>query len=419
MSGVRKRGAAPRRADRPRRPSRDPYGLLPARLPVAPVLAAAGLVLVAVLTLNLASGRLPFLPGGGGGSAPPVARTPTPSDVVVIPEDPRANVPGTIVYVKQGNVWLQSGKTARQLTDGGRDSMPSFSPDGAYVYFVRTRPERGLWPAAGRDRYYDLDIPSLMRVATTGTAEPERLLDGRVRPGRDRTWAAWIRQPVVSPDGTKVAILTDLPDPTRSNVVLKLFDLTTGELTPLDVPETVPLGHQDPAWRPDGRMLAYVRNDRDGARGTPVVTGWSTQSGRVRALTNEGYLHPSWSPDSRHIAATRTSAFGTDVVIIDSANGAEILRLTSDGTSWAPTWSPRGDAIAYLHASGQVVDLRMIELEGSAPAWTALEPLDLTALSGLDSISRPDWHIPASELPPTPPPATPVPASPAASPAGS
>jgi Tol biopolymer transport system component len=255
-----------------------------------------------------------------------------------------------------------------------------------------------------------------MRVPVDG-GEPERLLDGLVTSGK-RTWAAWIRQPVMSPDGSTIAFVTDLPDPTRSNVVLKLFDLETKKLRDLDLPETVPLGHQDPEWRPDGARLLYVRNARDGARGTPQLWRYTVSNGKATTATNPGYLHPSYSPDGLWIAATRTSAFGTDIVILDAANGAEVLRLTNDDRSWAPAWSPRGDAIAFLHIQGQVVDLRMVVLEGAAGGWSAGTTLNLTELSGLDSISRPDWHIPADQLPPpTPdPPASP---DPAATPAGS
>jgi Tol biopolymer transport system component len=109
------------------------------------------------------------------------------------------------------------------------------------------------------------------------------------------------------------------------------------------------------------------------------------------------------------VTATKTSAFGTDIVILDASSGAELLRLTTDGSSWAPTWSPRGDEIAYLHVDGQIVDLRMIELQGSGPTWTAKAPLDLTTSAGLDGISRPDWFIPADQLPATPAPSTPAP----------
>ena len=60
-----------------------------------------------------------------------------------------------------------------------------------------------------------------------------------------------------APDGTQLAILSDGPDPTKSDVVLQLVNATTGKLTSLNLPETSPLGHQDPAWRPDvaGRRL--------------------------------------------------------------------------------------------------------------------------------------------------------------------
>jgi Tol biopolymer transport system component len=101
------------------------------------------------------------------------------------------------------------------------------------------------------------------------------------------------------------------------------------------------------------------------------------------------------------------------VAILNAKTGAELLRLTDDGKSWAPAWSPNGDQIAYLHVSGQVVDLRMVQLDGTGPAWTIKETIDLTTNAGLDGVSRPDWFVPAGQLPaPTAAPA----AAPTASP---
>src|SRR5262245_46000457 len=93
------------------------------RLPfdVAPAVSAIGLVVVAVVTLALFGGSIP-VPGGDGGPGPGVIRTPTPSNVVVVPDDPRADVPGSLLYAKGGNIWVQSGDTARQLTSSGADS---------------------------------------------------------------------------------------------------------------------------------------------------------------------------------------------------------------------------------------------------------------------------------------------------------
>jgi hypothetical protein len=79
-------------------------------------------------------------------------------------------------------------------------------------------------------------------------------------------------------------------------------------------------------------------------------------------------------------------------------------------------WSPKGDAIAFLHIEGQIVDLRMAVLGGTAPDWTITETKPLTEVSGLDGASRPGWFIPASELPiPTPAPTPSATASPSGS----
>ncbi|MGP1675037.1 MAG: TolB family protein, partial [Candidatus Limnocylindrales bacterium] len=118
-----------------------------------------------------------------------------------------------------------------------------------------------------------------------------------------------------------------------------------------------------------------------------------------------GYMQPSMSPDGRYVAATRTTTRGTDIVILDSNNGQELLRVTNDDASWAPTWSPAGDAIAFLHIVGQTVDLHLAKLEGAGPGWTVTETLSLTEVSGLDAASRPDWYIPPALLPALPTPA--------------
>jgi dipeptidyl aminopeptidase/acylaminoacyl peptidase len=385
-----------------RRPRvRDPFGLLPDRSWLAPGLSVAGLAVVAVLTLNLLGGSIPFITGSGsanGGGGP--NRTAAPSNVVVVPP---VTFPGSIVYAKAGNIWVQHGHDVHQLTSGGRDSMPSWSPDGTAVYFIRTSDAQGLWPAQGVERHYQESVPSIMRVDPNGASAPEQVLGGTVSAG-GRSWFSWIRQPVLSPDGRTIAMVSDGPDPTRSDVVLQFYNLDTKQRTIPAAPESAPLGHQDPVWRRDGRFLLYVRNGREGSRGAPEIFRWDVAKGKASQLTGPGYLEPSYSPDGTYIAATRTSSFGNDVVILDAAHGRELLRVTTDGASWAPVWSPAGDAIAFLHSDGQIVDLKLAKLGGFGPDWSVSDTIDLTQVSGLDGGSRPGWYIPVDELPATPPP---------------
>ena len=78
----------------------------------------------------------------------PVDATPAPSNVVVVPPEVEVKVPGSIVYAKAGNIWVQTGKDAKQLTTGGDDSMPSWSPDGT-VHLLHPDDRRHR-PLAGR-----------------------------------------------------------------------------------------------------------------------------------------------------------------------------------------------------------------------------------------------------------------------------
>ncbi len=187
-------------------------------------------------------------------------------------------------------------------------------------------------------------------------------------------------------------------------MVLQLWDPATKKFRKVDVGVKGVLGHQDPEWRPDGQFLLYVRNGRDGSRGAPTIMRYNPAKGTVKEMTGPGYLQPSYSPDGKYIAATKTSAIGSDVVILDGSTGKEVMRLTDDATSWSPVWSPAGDGVAFLHIDGQTVDLRLAKLDGDAPNWTVADTIDLTVVSGLDADSGPDWFIPADQLPATPPP---------------
>ena len=299
---------------------------------------------------------------------------PTPSNVVEVPsiEVPGIEVPGTLVYAKDGNIWIQSGEQATQLTSPGKgvnDSMPSFS-GGRQVRLLRPHPA-GRRQVEHRRRRQGL--PARRADADAGqrrrAGDTTRLLDGLVEPGRHlqvervHPRAGRLARRPLRRDGDRPA----RPDEERRHAQA---------VRPQD--------------RQDQATSARTRSRRSATRirrGSPTAAGSCTCSTtatapRARRGSTPGTPTParprgrspgpatsipSWSPDGKYIAATKTSAYGTDVVILNAATGAELARLTDDGNSWAPAWSPRGDQIAYLHVAGQVIDLRMAQLEGTGP----------------------------------------------------
>ena len=227
-----------------------------------------------------------------------------------------------------------------------------------------------------------------------------RIKNGRIAPGSPGSASRSCRR-----TGGRSRWSPTGPTRPKSDVVLQFYDLATEEADASRTSRrTPPLGHQDPAWRPDGKLLLYVRTAATGRAARRSIYRWNVANEDATPLTGPGYLEPSFSPDGRYIAATQTSTLRQRRRDPRRARtAAKLLRVTDDGRSWAPVWSPAGDAIAFLHIDGLIVDLKMAASTGTAPDWTVGDTLDLTEVSGLDGGSRPDWYVPPDELPaPTP-----------------
>jgi Tol biopolymer transport system component len=372
-----------------------------------PLVALAGLLIVALVSLKLFGGTIPVVgsdtnPGGDtpgdGVSVLTPGRTPSPSAPPEVNKE--VTIAGSLVYEKAGNLWIQSGTTASKLTNTGRDSQPSWSADGNWIYFIETRQTKSQFPQPGGDAKgtvspYDLHYPILTRVHPDGTGR-QAILSGLYATGRYR-WFYFMNTPAISPDGTDVAVCSDGPDPTTNNVVLQLVDVAHKKLSNITKSNGLPqatgsLGHQDPAWSPDGKYLLYVMNQKDDG---PAIYRYTVASGKTAPLTQGGYNQPTYSADGRYIAAVKTNSIGTNVVILDGRTGAELLRVTSDGRSWGPAFSPDGSQLVFLTlaSSGLTVDVHLAKLKYGTNGVPDLDG-DLQALttsSGLDGDSRPAW----------------------------
>jgi dipeptidyl aminopeptidase/acylaminoacyl peptidase len=175
-------------------------------------------------------------------------------------------------------------------------------------------------------------------------------------------------------------------------------------MSKIGAPSEGDLGHNDPAFSPDGRKLAFTYNHAQGSNGAPRIGILSCRSrrscdrGRTKLL-RMGFAHPSWSPNGRWMAAEATRGDGRDIVILDPARGDVRVTLTNDGDSFAPVVSPAGDQIAYLHRDGVDIDVRVMDLAfGDDGSITLVGDRPVTQDGLIDGESPPNWFIPPSEL---------------------
>lgn len=152
-------------------------------------------------------------------------------------------------------------------------------------------------------------------------------------------------RPVWSPDGTKIAFISDRD----GNNEIYLMDADGENQRRVTFNEW---DDKNPSWSPDGRSIVF-ESKRGGAINLYII---DLETYRERKLTDYGLRQvagiPSWSPDGGHIAFTSNKWFGYNVSII-TVDGREDKRLTEKGGSCGPVWSPNGKTIAFVNRNGK------------------------------------------------------------------
>jgi Tol biopolymer transport system component len=382
---------------------------------IAPVLALIGLLAIggasiwgiSVLNISGAASEEPpdvlgaVLPGASLGpdavadpSIPPEeVAEPTLAPIVTPPPDQQAQVRGTILFTRRDqSIYAASGKDIRKLTSGNLDSSPTWSSDGKHIYFIRTKVK--TTNKTREKGKYTLYVPNVMRMDADG-GKRKVIYDSLIN-GRGGVWFSHVLQPDLSPDGKTLAVVSDGPNGSGP-VTLHTLSSKGGKLRKAGAKSFGDLGDNDPAWSPDGRMIAFTHNRRQGDNGAPALTIFNRRTGKTKSLRT-GYAHPSWSPDGEWIAAELTTGNGRDIVILDAERGDERARLTTDGGSFAPIVSPDGNQVAYLHRDGIDIDLRLATLEVDEQGRISL--VDDRAViddGSIDAGSSPSWFIPPDE----------------------
>ena len=248
------------------------------------------------------------------------------------------------------------GKTTLRMTSRPeREHEPRFSPDGRYLGFLSKRDTKSK--------------SAQVWIMNRAGGEAERVTD--IKGGvTDYAW---------SPDGRRLAVVADDPDPDEDDAEEAKGDDSKGDDAPAKTPKPIVIDRFQFKQDEEG----YLRTARSHLYLVDVETRRAEQ---ITSGPHDEHL-PAWSPDGARLAYVtkrgddpdRTDNW--DLYVIEARAGGLERRLTDndldDGDpSWEggpPAWSPDGKWIAYLGGGPQKqiyyagYHLMVIPAEGGAP----------------------------------------------------
>jgi Tol biopolymer transport system component len=152
--------------------------------------------------------------------------------------------------------------------------------------------------------------------------------------------------PAWSPDTRSIAFIREFDDHSQ----LYVLDSVGGTPRELAAQLHEPLAWPD--WSPDGTSILFTTelSDHQGA----VYVIHRDGSGLRRVLPDSVSLRcPSWAPDGHQFAVSAYRTGRSSIVAVEVESGAARTLLGSDTTFLdCPQWSPNGDAIVLTIVSG-------------------------------------------------------------------
>ncbi len=241
-----------------------------------------------------------------------------------------------------------------------RDLMPgsAFTPDGdAIITTVKGKLVRiDTRTKAVVDIPFQVDIE---KQVAERLHFPYRVDTGRVE-------ARIIRDPVLSPDGSKLAF--------AAFARIYVQDLETGRVEAVS-PEGVATAFPD--WSPKGKELVYASWQNGGGHIYRQAARKGSKPKRISQYAAY-YSHPVWSPDGTRIVALRGSAYerqiresdfgpviGSDVLWFEAKGGEAHLIVPARGLS-RPHFGPEADRLyLQLGSGGKKNSLVSVRFDGT------------------------------------------------------
>lgn len=232
-----------------------------------------------------------------------------------------------IVFVYGGYLWSmpREGGEARQLTTGGHEALPIFSPDGNWIAFTGQ---------------YDGNVDVFVMPAEGG--EPRRLT---WHPGQDSA-TGW------TSDSKRVLFISDRD---------AYADITRLYTVPVEGgwPEVLPMWRAfDGSYSPDGRRLAYVPNFQwqrawkryRGGQTTPIyIVQLSDLKLEKVPRDNSNDSHPVWFADTVYFLSDRK---GPVTLFSYDTKSKEVKQVVENKGLDLKSVSAGPDALVYEQFAG-------------------------------------------------------------------
>ena len=232
-----------------------------------------------------------------------------------------------LAFIHDGDVWTMDidGTGRQQVTaTPAAEATPVGSPDAKRIAYV-VRADGGT----------DLEV---MVRAADGTGAATQLTDNTV-PDTDPAWSP----PLPGWPGGLIAFESARTGDVDRNIYV--MDSAGGSIANLTTPREVDglpyQGHDDsPSWSPDGR-IAFTHTFMPNAGGLPAVWTVNADGSGLARVSKDPTLsasEPAWSPDGQLIAYVGTSGTDRNVAVM-AADGTGAVQVdTSPSHDIAPDW---------------------------------------------------------------------------------
>jgi serine/threonine-protein kinase len=230
----------------------------------------------------------------------------------------------------------------------------------------------------GQFNSFDLS-PDGRRVAV-GVSTPGSGLDIWVKqldrgPFGRVTFSGRDRRPAWSPDGRQVAFVRD--SGSGGDVYARAVDGSGKERRVAHLGRAI----QEVAWSHDGRWILVRTETGSAGNGDILALSTTGDTGTIRvAASNFSELQPAPSPDGRWVAYVSNDAVTNEVYVRPFPNADAGRWQVSNGGGGSPVWSPDGKELYFIDAANRLIAAQL----GTGPAFSVseLKPLfDATRFS--------------------------------------